>query len=111
MLITASEHRMLIGPLHLEQPGFGRGIACKTIIPIEMVGLMLSSAATSQSSQALRQVDLVARQFQHIDAAFRQWFLPRIGKPILPPRRTGMPLPLRRCVDQRLSWSTCRWCR
>ena len=55
--------------LHREQPRLRRGIGLEPLIPIEMIGRDVEQHR-DVAVEALGQVDLVARQFEDIDAAF-----------------------------------------
>ena len=65
--ILRRDHRDMIRRLHRKQPRLARHIALKPVIAIKVIGRDIEQHRHI-AVQAMRQVDLVTRQFQHIDA-------------------------------------------
>ncbi len=96
--------------LHREQPRLGRGIALEPVIAVEMVGRDVEQHR-DVAIEAEGQVDLIARQFEHIDAALGQRLLRRgsAARYCRPAARACRRS--RRYGGSARWWSTCRWCR
>src|SRR5690348_1504851 len=65
--IIGGENRGSSRRLHAEQPRLGRRIGVEAVIPVEMIGRDVEQHC-DVAIEALGQVDLVARQLEHIDA-------------------------------------------
>src|SRR3546814_1165360 len=69
----------MIRRLQGKQPRLGCAIARKTFIAIEMVRSDVEQYR-HVGVEAVGEIDLVARQFQHIDATCGQWVLRQYGQ-------------------------------
>ena len=76
--IADAEHRVLIGPLHGEQAALGCGIGGEIGVAVEMIRGDVEQGRDF-AGKVVRQVDLVARQLEDIDAARRQRLLGEDG--------------------------------
>src|SRR3546814_17327293 len=63
--------RSLIAVLEAEEPRFRGGIARKAVVAVEMVGAEIGEHR-DVARKAVRKVDLITRQFEAVNAAFRQ---------------------------------------
>ena len=66
-LILSRDHRDMPRRLHREQPRLARHIAFEPIVAVEMIGRDVEQHRDI-AVEAIGQVDLIAGQFQHIDA-------------------------------------------
>ena len=87
-------------PLHLEQPPFRRRVSLEALVPIEVIGRDVEQHC-DVAIEALRQVDLVARQLQHVDAAFGQRVLGEDREADVAAHRRRHARGLEDVVDQR----------
>src|SRR3546814_15219405 len=78
----------MIGRLHREQPRLRGRIARETVIPVEMVGGDVEQDRDI-AIEALRQIDLIARQFEYVDAAFGQGLLFEDRQPDIAAEQAG----------------------
>src|SRR3546814_20797401 len=69
-IVVGRDDRDLIAVLEREEPCLGGGIARKAVIAIEMIGGDVGQYRDI-AGQAVRQVELIAGQFEHIDATIR----------------------------------------
>ena len=86
--------------LHREQPRLGRGIGLEPVITVEMIGRDVEQHRDI-AIERLRQVDLIARQLQHIDAALRQRLLLKDRQPDVSAESRRNAGGLQNVVDQR----------
>ena len=85
--------------LHVEQPFLGSGIIKETVIAIEMVGGDVGEHCDI-AIEAVREVDLVTRQFEHIDPAFGQGLLRQDRQADIPAHQRRQPSGLHHMVQQ-----------
>src|SRR3546814_15373667 len=77
-IVLGCDHGHMIRRLQGKQPRLGCAIARKTFIAIEMVRSDVEQYR-HVGVEAVGEIELVARQFQHIDATCGQWVLRQYG--------------------------------
>ena len=98
--IAHSEHGVAIGVLHREQSCLGACIIGKIGITIEMVGRDVEQGR-DVARQRLRDIDLVARQFEHVDPVRGQRILAEDRLADIAPHQARHARLFEQVVDQR----------
>src|SRR3546814_4475008 len=70
-IVVDRDDRDLVAMLEAEEPRLRRGIARKAVVAVEMVGAEIGEHR-DVARKAVRKVDLITRQFEDVNAAFRQ---------------------------------------
>ena len=97
--VALAKHRVLIGPLQLEQPRLGIGIGVEIAIAVEMVGGDVEQRRDI-TGEAEGEIDLIARQFEHIDAAIGKGRLPQDRQADIAAHPCGNPCPAQQMMHQ-----------